>query len=175
MPNAPHDCMLAWLIMFSLGGVLGNSEVPIVCQPTESQLDAQQRLQVTMCAARVRLAALTHLRDTDVSTLAVEIAAAPSFAVLDEVVANEAPLWQVVALDLRGDLYIAMAVRMRHANASLTRVTPWLARARRAYSDARMVATANPEIFDDDAVSRTPAMIGVGLGGAKPPAEETNR
>jgi hypothetical protein len=175
MPDAPHDFMLAWLIMFSLGGVLGDSEVPTVCQPTESRLDTRQRLAVTMCAARVRIAALTHLRDTDVSTLAVEVAAAPSFAVLDEVVSSDVPLWQVVALDLRGDLYVSMAVRMRHANASNWRVTPWLARARRAYSDARSVAMMHPEVFEDDAVPRALAMIGVGLGGATGPAEETNR
>jgi hypothetical protein len=166
--------MLAWLIMFSLAGALGDSEVPIECQ-SQSTLDTSATLRMTMCAARVRIAALTHLRDTDISTLAVELAAAPTFAILDEVIATQPPLWQVVALQLRGDLYIAMVVRMRHANASPLRVSPWLARARRAYSDARTLASVHPEVFDDDAAPRALAMIGVGLGGATPRAEETNR
>lgn len=166
--------MLAWLIMFSLAGALGDSEVPIQCQ-THSTLDTSAKLRMTMCAAHVRIAALTHLRDSDVSKLAVELAAAPTFAILDDVIATETPLWRVVALQLQSDLYIAMAVRMRHVNASTARVSPWLARARRAYSEARTLAVAHPEVFEDDAAPRALAMIGVGLGGATPRAEEMNR
>ena len=129
---------MAWLICYSLGGLLGESEVPVACQgdgalPTTTQ----ERLQVTMCAARDRMASLTHLEDSDVSRLAVEVATAPTFTILDEVIASETPLWQVIALDLRGDLYVAMAAQLRHAGASSSRVSPWLASAERAYADAR--------------------------------------
>lgn len=166
--------MMAWLIWYSLGGVLGDSEVPIACQqdnifPTSTE----QRLQVTMCSARDRMASLTHLEDSDVSQLAVEVAAAPTFKILDEVIASSTPAWQLVALDLRGDLYIEMAAQLRHANGSPSRVTPWLARARRAYSEARTVAATHPEVFSDAEASRALSMIGLGLGGATNPDEET--
>src|SRR4051794_22072845 len=104
--------MMAWLIAYSLGGVLGESEVPIECQ-RDGIDEVEQRLQVTMCAAGQRMAALTHLEDSDVSRLAVEVAAAPTLAILDEVIATQTPVWQFVALDLRGDLYVAMAVQLR--------------------------------------------------------------
>lgn len=156
MRDAPLLAMMAWLIWYSLVGILGESEVPIECQQDNvTPQSTQERLQVTMCSARGRMAALTHLEDSDVSRLAVEAAAAPTLAVLDEVVASSSPSWQVVALDLRGDLYIAMAVQLRHANASPSRVSPWLASARRAYTDART--------------------IGLGLRGATNPDEEIQR
>ncbi len=130
--------MMAVLVAYSLAGLLGESEVPVVCQrdgalPTTTQ----ERLQVSMCAAHDRMASLTHLEDSDVSRLAVEVATAPTFTILDEVIASETPLWQVVALDLRGDLYVAMAAQLRHAGASSSRVSPWLASAQRAYASAR--------------------------------------
>ena len=165
---------MLWLIWFSLGGVLGDSEVPIACQGDNVEpISTEERLQVTMCSARDRMASLTHLQDSDVSQLAVEVAAAPTFSILDEVIASSTPAWQLVALDLRGDLYIAMAVQLRHANGSPSRVTPWLASARRAYSDARTVATAHPEVFSDAEASRALSTIGLGLGGAPNPDKET--
>lgn len=144
MAGATYASMLALLILFWLAG---DSEVPSECRTHDA-------LRTTMCAAKVRIAALTHLRDDDVSVLAVELAAAPTLAILDEVIATQARQWQVIALRLRGNLYIAMAVRMRQAGATSSRVSPWLARARRAYSDARTLAA--------------------GLRGAKPRAEENN-
>jgi hypothetical protein len=144
--------MLALLVAYSLAGLLGDSEVPVVCQrdgalPTTTQ----ERLEVTMCAAHDRMASLTHLQDSKVSQLAIEAATAPTFTILDEVVASSPPRWQVVALDLRGDLYVAMAAQLRHAGASSLRVSPWLASARRAYADAHTLrlglegATTNPD------------------------------
>jgi hypothetical protein len=82
------------------------------------------------------------------------------------VIASSTPAWQLVALDLRGDLYLAMAVQLRHADGSQSRVSPWLASARRAYADARTVAAAHPEVVDDADASRALSMIGFGLGGA---------
>lgn len=139
MRDAPLIAMMAWLLLYSLSGLLGESEVPIECQRDNiaPQRGTEELLQVTMCAAHGRMAALTHLQDSDASQLAIEAAAAPTFEVLDEVVATSPPNWQVVALGLRGDLYVAMAVQFRHANASPSRVSPWLASARRAYADAR--------------------------------------
>lgn len=166
--------MMAWLLWYSLGGLLGESEVPIVCEPdTIDPSSTEQRLAVTMCAAQVRIASLTHLEDSDVSQLAVEVAAAPTFMILDEVVTSSPPLWQLVALDLRGDLYVAMAVQFRHADASAWRVTPWLASARRAYADARTVAATHPEVFQDANASRVLSTISTGLGGATTPDKET--
>ena len=130
--------MMAWLICYSLGGLLGDSEVPVACQSDGAlPTTTQERLQVTMCAAHDRMASLTHLEDSDVSRLAVEVATAPTFTILDEVIASETPVWQVVALDLRGDLYVAMAAQLRHAGGSSSRVSPWLASAQRAYANAR--------------------------------------
>lgn len=145
MRDAPLFHMTAWLLMYSLSGLLGESEVPIECQ-RDSLHSTEDTLQVTMCAAHQRMASLTHLEDSDVSRLAIEAAAAPTFQILDEVIASSTPHWQVVALGLRGDLYVAMAAHFRHANASPSRVSPWLASARRAYADARA--------------------LGLGLGGA---------
>ena len=144
--------MLAWLICYTLGGLLGESEIPVACQRDSAlPTTTQERLEVTMCAARDRMASLTHLQDSDVSLLAVEVATAPTFTILDDVIATSTPIWQVVALDLRGDLYVEMAAQLRHAGASSSRVSPWLASARRAYADARTLrlgvegATTNPD------------------------------
>jgi hypothetical protein len=144
--------MMAWLICYSLGGLLGESEVPVACQRDGAlPTNTHERLEVTMCAAHDRMASLTHLQDSDVSQLAIEVATAPTFTILDEVIATSTPLWQGVALDLRGDLFVEMAARLRHAGASSSRVSPWLASARRAYADARTLrlgvegATTNPD------------------------------
>ena len=144
MRDAPLLRMTAWLLLYSLSGLLGESEVPIECQRDIQRTD--ELLQVTVCAAHQRMASLTHLQDSDVSRVAIETAVAPTFQILDEVIASSPPRWQVVALGMRGDLYVAMAAHFRHANASPSRVSPWLASARRAYADARA--------------------LGLGLGGA---------
>lgn len=157
--------MLAWVlsVLLAAAGVgdvhlLGDSEVPFICRelgPTgrESDLDERTaaRVAMTMCAARVRMTALEHLRDSDVSRLALEIAAAPTFAILEEIEQTGSRDWQVVAQQLRGDLYVAMAVRLRHAvarsepRAPIPRVAGWLDRARRAYSGVRKLVAAWPD------------------------------
>ncbi|NVB77958.1 MAG: hypothetical protein HOV81_06140 [Kofleriaceae bacterium] len=157
--------MLAWVIsvLLAAAGVgdvhlLGDSEVPFLCRalgPTSRVIDPDERtaarLAMTMCAARQRMATLEHLRDSDVSRLAIELAAAPTFAILDEIETTGARDWQVVAQQLRGDLYVAMAVRLRRAvarsdpRAPLPRVAEWLDRARRAYSGVRKLVAAWPD------------------------------
>ena len=159
--------MVDWLLSILLGAVgglagdvhvLGDSEVPFVCRdlgPHGAVSDVDERtsatLAMTMCAARTRTAALDHLKDSDVSRLGLELAAAPTLAILDEVTRTGTPAWRLVAHQLRGDLYVAMAVRLRHAVADARprrpapRVTKWLDRARRAYSDARTIAAEHPD------------------------------
>jgi hypothetical protein len=144
--------MMALLVAYSLAGLLGESEVPVVCQRDSAlPTTTEERIAVSMCAARDRMTSLTHLQDSDVSQRAVEVATAPTFTILDEIIASSTPSWQVIALDLRGDLYLAMAAQLRHAGASSIRVSPWLASARSAYADARMLrlglegATTNPD------------------------------
>lgn len=158
--------MFAWLLSVLLAAVagvgdahlLGDSEVPFLCRdlgPTGTERDPDERtaarVAMTMCAAKARIAALDHLRDSDVSRLALEIAAAPSFAILDEIEHSTSTAWQIVAKQLRADLYMAMAVRLRHAaetadpRAHAPRVAEWLDRARRAYSAVRRLVAASPD------------------------------
>lgn len=161
--------MLAWLFYVVLGAagcfggdvqVRGDSQVPATCRdlgPTGYESDDDEytaaRLAMTMCAARERIARLDHLRDSDASRLAIEIAAAPTFAVLEEIEREGTPAWELVAQQLRGDLYVAMAVRLRHAVADsdprrpTPRVAEWLDRARRAYSRVRRLAAIRPDVL----------------------------
>lgn len=159
--------MISWLFCVLFGAVgswagevhvVGDSEVPFVCRdlgPTGRETDPDARtfarVTMTMCAARERIAALDHLRDSDVSRLAIDLAAAPTFAVLDDIARSMSPAWRIVAQQLRGDLYLAMAVRLRNAagdsdtNRSSQRVAEWLERARRAYANVRRIAAARPD------------------------------
>lgn len=159
--------MVGWLLSVLLGAVgglagdvqlAGDSNVPLVCRdlgPGAGVSDADGRtsatLAMTMCAARKRIAALDHLKDSDVSRLGLELAAAPTLAILDEVDRTATPAWRLVAQQLRGDLYVAMAIRLRHAvvdadpRRPAPRVTKWLDRARRAYGRARTIAAEHPD------------------------------
>jgi hypothetical protein len=155
--------MLLWLVGVLFGAVgdvhvLGDSEVPFVCRdlgPTGRETEPDERtlatLTMTMCAARERMAALDHLENTDTSRLALDLAAAPTFAILDDIARSPSPAWRIVAHQLRGDLYVAMAVRLRNASGesnaqrSSRRVADWLERARRAYANVRTIAAARPD------------------------------
>ena len=159
--------MILWLlcVLFGAAGswagdvhVLGDSEVPFVCRdlgPTGHETDPDERtfarLMMTMCAARERIAALDHLQDSDVSRLALDLAAAPTFAILDDIARSSSPSWRIVAQQLRGDLYVAMAVRLRNASGesdarrSSGRVAEWLDRARVAYANVRTIVAARPD------------------------------
>ena len=151
--------MMLWLLGVLFGAVgslpgdahvLGDSEVPFVCRDLgpigrETDPDARTfaRLTVTMCAVRERIEALDHLQNSDVSRLALDIAAAPTFAILDDIARSSSPAWRIVAHQLRGDLYVAMAVRLRNASGesnaqrSSERVADWLERAQHAYANVR--------------------------------------
>ena len=146
-------------LFVALVHLAGPSEVPIVCRAAVDRVvrepDEATRLALreTMCAARERMASLTHLANSDVSKLALEIAAAPTFAVLEDVSRKASARWRFAALSLRGDLYVEMSARLRskadkgEENESADRVADWLASARRAYADARIIAFANPELL----------------------------
>jgi hypothetical protein len=156
-------------LVVAVAGLSGPSAIPIICRPTPDALvirDPDKRVQAdldqTMCAARERMDALTHLRDTDISKLALEVAVAPTFEVLDQVSRLPSPRWRLVAQRLRGDLYVEMSMRLRHAppasadvddgaaviddGESAARVADWLAGARAAYADVRTIAASHPEL-----------------------------
>lgn len=156
--------MVGWLLSLLLGAavglagdaqLLGDSEVPLLCRdlgPRDDTIDPDERtaatVAMTMCAARQRIAALDHLQDSDTSRLALELAAAPTFAILDALDRSGTPAWRLVAQQLRGDLYIALAIRLRHAvdpHRPAPRVTPWLVRARRAYEGVRRIVGEHPD------------------------------
>jgi hypothetical protein len=152
--------LILWFLWSGTERLLGESVVPVVCKPIEgsgdvNDLDASlaRRVDVTSCAARERMNALAHLQSTEVSRVALELAAAPTFDELDDIERVGSAKWHVVAEQVRGDLYISMAVRLRNApgdgEASETEphVSGWLMRASRAYATVRRIAVEHPEVL----------------------------
>lgn len=169
--------LILWFLWSSAERLLGESVVPVVCQPVEAADDVAdldtflaRRVDMTSCAARERMNALLHLQSTEVSRLALELAAAPTFDELDEIERVGSAKWQLVAEQTRGDLYISMAVRLRNApgddESSRTdpHVTGWLMRASRAYATVRRIAVEHPEVLafpraKDAAIAAAPMLL----------------
>jgi hypothetical protein len=151
----------------------GDDVVPIICREpghivekrrdSNSDEDLARRLAMTSCAARERMNGLVHLRASDISRIALEVAVAPTLAELDEIERVGAPGWQILVEQLRGDLYMTMAVRLRSAPSDDTteqtasHVTGWLMRAGRAYAAVRRIAAEHPDALDDPRVSSAAA------------------
>jgi len=91
------------------------------------------------------------------------VAVAPTFAELDEIERVGSPSWQILVEQLRGDLYMTMAVRLRSAPSDGTtqqtssHVTGWLMRARSAYAAVRRLSVEHPDALDDPRVSSAAA------------------
>jgi hypothetical protein len=169
--------LILWFLWSGTERLLGESAVPVVCQPVEgaddvNDLDASlaQRVDVTSCAARERMNALVHLQSTEVSRVALELAAAPTFDELDAIERVGSEKWKLVAEQVRGDLYISMAVRLRNAPGDVEssetepHVTGWLMRASRAYATVRRIAVEHPEVLafpraKDAAIAAAPLLV----------------
>jgi hypothetical protein len=155
--------LILWFLWSGAERLLGDSVVPVVCKPVEGNGDVdtldrsdaslERRIEMTSCAARERMNALVHLQSTEVSRVALELAAAPTFDELDDIERIGSAKWQVIAEQVRGDLYISMAVRLRNAPGDVessetkTHVTGWLMRASRAYATVRRIAVEHPEVL----------------------------
>jgi hypothetical protein len=83
-------------------------------------------------------------------------AAAPSFALLDEVSSYGDPAWTLIAEQARGSLYAAMATRVRQALPATAddvaridlefALTPWLVRVDDAFSTVARIAREHPQL-----------------------------
>ena len=172
--------LILWFLWSGTERLLGESVVPVVCKPVEGTPDVDgpagsdaslgHRIDITSCAARERMTALAHLQSTEVSRLALELAAAPTFDELDDIERMGSAKWQVVAEQVRGDLYITMAVRLRNApgddsaDGTDSHVAAWLMRASRAYATVRRIAAEHPEVLEfprakDAAAAAAPMLL----------------
>ena len=128
------------------------------------------RISLASCLPAARLAGETLL-DTQDSILVVEAANAPSFALLEDVIAAGDPVQRLLAEHTRGELYMAMIVRMKQtvpppgdeASTALhvsrtavldTMVSPWQERATAAYERVVELAKANPQLARNPVVER---------------------
>jgi hypothetical protein len=158
--------LLMWFLAGSGERLAGEDIVPVVCRDpgpevADESVDAElaRRFVTTSCAARERMNALVHLRSSDISRLALEVAVAPTFAELDEIERVGSPGWQIAVEQARGDLYITMAVRLRSAPSDATteqteqHVSRWLMRATTAYAAVRRIAVEHPDALTDPRVS----------------------
>jgi hypothetical protein len=132
------------------------ASVPPACSALAAEPAAQipqpaleARIALASCGAEVRFNALKLTADAE-SIAALNAAAKPSMDLLEVVIQHSDPVWSPVARAIRGNLYVAMAVRMRsaipvvtpqtvgdpltaHANAHAAveaEIKPWLDQAR---------------------------------------------
>ncbi|HEX5063420.1 MAG TPA: hypothetical protein VFV99_28785 [Kofleriaceae bacterium] len=159
--------------------------------PPDALIDTPKiaaRVSVAMCAAGKRMSALT-LKDDAASRVALNKATAPTFAVLDDLASTGTPDWQIIANALRGQLYVAMTVRLRNSIPPINQAMgpqyaalmarhdrveqeaqPWLASADDSFRQARQVASVHPELGNNPVVSTAERNSAASLVAARAPA-----
>jgi len=88
---------------------------PLAAVPQSATIpdpDFAAHISVANCSAEEAMAKLTPHAD-QASMAALEAAAAPSLAILDDVIAHGDVRWSQMATDARSDLLVGMVVRMR--------------------------------------------------------------
>ena len=152
---------------------LDEGKVPPGCRTLEGspaptfQLQLARRISVATCMAGIQLdAAQRTLHDTGAAIEALGDAVSPSITLLDEVIQVGDPAAAIVAERAKGDLYIALAVRLRNtippidpttvgialqkhddAHAAIEpAVRPWIQAGDRAFLHATQLAQAHPEL-----------------------------
>ncbi len=126
------------------------------------------RVSLASCLADINLAPLALL-DCQDSVLAVEAATAPSFELLDGVIAAGDLTAKLIAEHAKGELYTSMAIRMKStipaasdaASIALhdsrvsildTLLAPWRDSANAAFEHVVAIAKANPELVKNPVV-----------------------
>jgi hypothetical protein len=142
------------------------AELPAHCQalavtsPSARIVDPDfaAHISVANCLAEDAMAKLA-LQPDPASVAALQAAAGPSLAILDDVIDHGDPHWKLLADMAKADLYTGMVVRMRVANSDPLdhaklepRLVPWLDGASRATEQARELALTEP--VGDDPASR---------------------
>lgn len=96
------------------------AQVPLRCRATAVRANGSNlrlvmpaRISLASCVFHEKVAVLALL-DTQESVIALDQAAGPSLAYLDEVIARGEPAFQAIAHHAKGQLYTSMATRMRN-------------------------------------------------------------
>ncbi|HET7505859.1 MAG TPA: hypothetical protein VFK02_32795 [Kofleriaceae bacterium] len=146
--------------------------IPAQCKPLAKQAQAPNpaiahpaRISLASCMAERAIAPLSVCDCAD-SIVAIDAAAAPAIALLDDVIASAGPAIQAIAEDTEGRLYAGFAIRLRATlpavgpGASEAEVTlhdvraqgleaqmaPWHEAAMAAFEHVVELARAHPEI-----------------------------
>lgn len=168
-------------------------DVPPACRSMEHgaaptlQIQLEQRVSVASCMASIRLDALRSLGKPETAIPALANAVAPSIAMLDEVIAQGDARPQIIAEHAKGDLYVALAVRLRNTvppvgplsagpalkihDAAHAVLEPsaqaWVAAADQAFTQVEQIATIHPELDRDPVIIHAVQLSTDGLDGRR--------
>jgi hypothetical protein len=155
------------------------TKLPEACKPLAKQalsptltVALQSRISLASCMAERAVAPL-ELCDCGASIVAIDAAAAPAIALLDDVISNGDPAVQVLAEHAQGQLYAGFAIRMLATLPELSasagdseralrdmrkqtleaQLVPWREAAMTAFQHVVDLAKAHPELAGNKAVT----------------------
>ena len=151
------------ILLVSLGGIAAADPDRRCQQFTNTNtptplLAMEARISFASCIASSRLDAVVITPDIEASRAALEDAIGPAVVALDEVINAGDPKARVMADQIKGDLYVSLAVRLRVGEPPLDATVDamanrWLAQADQSFADVEQIASEYPELRNNPVVA----------------------